>query len=76
MNLWDLRVNETASIDSFSIDAKAKISNVLSDLGLKKNSLIKCLHKTIFNGPRVYEVNGAIVCTLCKQGASQVLIHQ
>lgn len=75
MNLWDLKVNETASIDAVPTNKDSKFSMILAQLGLKKDSLIKCLHKTIFSGPRVYEING-VVCTLCKNGAKQVVIHQ
>lgn len=75
MNLWELRVNDTAFIDSVSTDQTSKLSAIVTQLGLRKDAAIKCLHKTIFNGPRVYEING-VICTLCKQGANQILIHK
>ncbi len=75
MNLWDLRVSDTAIIDSVSTSKKSKFSGVLNEFGFKKNVMIKCLHKTIFNGPRVYQIEH-ITCTLCMQGAKQILVHQ
>ncbi len=75
MNLWDLRVNDTAFIDSVSTEQQSKFSSIVNELGLKKDAAIKCLHKTIFNGPRVYQI-GSVTCTLCKQGAKQILIHK
>lgn len=75
MNLWDLKVGESAVIDALPQNEDSTFSIILTQLGLQKDSLIKCLHKTIFGGPRVYEING-VVCTLCKQGSKKVLIHQ
>ncbi len=75
MNLWDLKVSDTAIIDSISTNKKSKFLRVIDEFGFKKNAMIKCLHKTIFNGPRVYQI-GNITCTLCMQGAKQILVHQ
>lgn len=74
MNLWDLQVNESAVVDNISLEQSSKLSINFNELGIKKNSTITCLHKTIFGGPRVYQVEG-LTCTLCEQGASKILIH-
>ncbi|MGH1468106.1 MAG: FeoA family protein [Bdellovibrionales bacterium] len=75
MNLWDLRVNDTAFIDSVSTEQQSKFASITQELGLRKETMIKCLHKTIFNGPRVYQI-GSVTCTFCKQGAKKILIHK
>jgi len=69
MNLWDLNINDSGVVEKIS----TQNFDQLRSLGLSKNTSVRCLHKTLFNGPRVFEING-VVCTLCKQSATQVIV--
>ena len=72
MNLWDLKVDESCRLESLNCSCE-KTSSILQELGLTKNCSIRCLYKTLFNGPRVYEINGS-VCSLCKESAQYIFI--
>jgi|GEM_PF-3502856 len=72
MNLWDLNVNDSALVDEIKSN-NPKNTSILRDLGLVKDSAVRCLYKTLLGGPRVFEING-IVCTLCCDSAKQVVV--
>lgn len=73
MNLWDLNVNDSVLVEQIS-SKDPQNKSILIDLGLAKDAVVRCLYKTVFGGPRVFEINGGVVCTLCSQSAKQVLV--
>jgi len=73
MNLWNLKPGTEAIIDSVEQSDRSNWTALL-ELGFRENTKIRCLHKTAFGGPRVFEINGDLVCTLCKQSAQSVAV--
>ncbi len=58
------------TLDQLPLQKKARIVSIhgvdkerlhLLEMGLIKNSPIECVHKTLFGGPRIYQIRGTKV---------------
>ena len=73
MKLWELNEEQSAEIRGFDDGLSPAYTQRLKELGFVVGAPIKCIKKTPFRAPRVFEVSGGVF-TLEKEAASYIQI--
>jgi len=58
MTLWELPRHQSAVIEKFLEPIEAKYVERLQDLGLRTGEEVRCVRRSLWGGPRVYQVGG------------------
>lgn len=60
MSLIDLPILQEGRIVSFGSSLQQGFKHRLRELGFREGVLVRCLRKTPFGGPKVFEVGGSV----------------
>lgn len=58
--LWDMKENEKAFIGPLSVSIKPEHALRLKELGFMAGEEVRCVQKTPFGGPKLFEVRDSV----------------